>query len=136
MTLDCKSATAGARNFMSIGHFDNEGFYAALDAVRQRRKKTWKKVAEESGVSASTLTRVAQGRRPDVDSLAALSEWSGLDVDQFMIGASETPRSAGRPLEEMTALFRADPNLSPEAATAIETTLKVLYEQLRGDSKR
>jgi transcriptional regulator with XRE-family HTH domain len=121
---------------MSIGHFDNEGFYAALDAVRQRRKKTWKKVAEESGVSASTLTRVAQGRRPDVDSLAALSEWSGLDVDQFMIGASEAPRSAGRPLEEMTALFRADPNLSPEAATAIETTLKVLYEQLRGDSKR
>lgn len=114
-------------------NFDAEGFYAALDAVRQRQKKTWKKVADESEVSASTLTRMAQGRRPDVDSLAALADWSGIDVDQFMVGLSKRPQ-AGKALEEMTALFRADPNLSKEAATAIETTLKVLYERLRTDA--
>lgn len=115
-------------------NFDAEAFYAALDAVRQRQKKTWKKVADESEVSASTLTRMAQGRRPDVDSLAALVDWSGLDVDQFIAGDTKR-EGGGQALEEVTALFRADPNLTKEAATAIETTLKVLYEKLRTDAE-
>ena len=60
--------------------FDGNAFYAALDGERQARQCTWRRVAQESGVSASTLTRIAQGKHPDVDSLAALSAWSGLDV--------------------------------------------------------
>lgn len=120
---------------MAKGQFDAEGFYSALDAVRQGRKKTWKQIADDSKVSASTLTRMAQGRRPDVDSLAALSEWSGIDVDEFMHGSERPPIKAGA-LETMTALFRADPNLTKEAAEAIETTVKVLYERLRTDIKR
>ena len=54
----------------------------------QARQCTWKRVAEESGVSATTLTRISQGKRQDVDSLAALSAWSGLDVDRFVRGGS------------------------------------------------
>lgn len=120
---------------MARGHFDSDAFYAALDAVRIRKKTTWKKVADESGVSASTLTRMAQGRRPDVDGLAALADWSGLDVGDFIVGTRKSEQFGGDALEKMTALFRADPNLKPEAATAIETTLKVLYEQLRSQEK-
>ena len=63
--------------------FDAEGFYAALDAIRRDRDFSWKKIAEKSKVSASTLTRMGQGKRPDVDSLAALASWSRLDVSQF-----------------------------------------------------
>jgi transcriptional regulator with XRE-family HTH domain len=116
---------------MPRGHFDSDGFYAALDAVRISRDFTWKKVAEKSGVSASTLTRMAQGKRPDVDSLAALADWSELDLNDYM--HSERPHEGfgGQALERMTALFRADPNLTPAAASAIETTLKVLYQELR-----
>jgi transcriptional regulator with XRE-family HTH domain len=55
--------------------FDNEGFFAALDAHRLAKRLTWKQVAEQSEVSASTLTRMAQGKRPDVDGLAALLKW-------------------------------------------------------------
>ena len=44
------------------GSFDADAFYSALDGQRQARELTWKKVAEESGVSASTLTRIAQGK--------------------------------------------------------------------------
>ena len=66
------------------GSFDNEKFYAALDASRVARGLTWKQVATESGVSASTLTRMAQGKRPDVDGLAALLGWSGLRADSFL----------------------------------------------------
>ncbi|GAB5440090.1 MAG: helix-turn-helix domain-containing protein [Fuerstiella sp.] len=119
---------------MARGQFDLDGFYAALDAVRQERQKTWKKVADESSVSASTLTRMAQGRRPDVDSLASLADWSEIDLAAFMNAGKKSAKS-GQALVEMTALFRADPSLSKEAAAAIETTLKVLYEKLRQDSK-
>jgi transcriptional regulator with XRE-family HTH domain len=116
---------------MPRGHFDSDGFYAALDAVRQRKDWTWKKVAKDAGVSASTLTRMAQGRRPDVDSLAALAEWSSLDLNDYMHSERPPEGFGGQALEKMTALFRADPNLSPAAASAIETTLKVLYQELR-----
>jgi transcriptional regulator with XRE-family HTH domain len=120
---------------MPRGHFHAESFYATLDSVRQSRQTTWKQVAQESQVSASTLTRMAQGRRPDVDSLAALAEWSELDINDFMY--SEPPSGGGgQSLEKMTALFRADSNLSPDAKSAIETTLKVLYEQLRNKSDK
>ena len=39
--------------------FDGDAFYAALDEERQARQCTWKRVAEESGISASTLTRIS-----------------------------------------------------------------------------
>ena len=40
-----------------------------------------------------TLTRMGQGKRPDVDSLAALATWSRLNVDDFIIG-KRTNKSA------------------------------------------
>ena len=117
---------------MGQSQFDAEGFFSALDAVRISRKLTWKDVASKSGVSASTLTRMAQGRRPDVDSLAALTDWAELDANRFLQSRKTQKKDCSEEaLERVTALFRADPNLSKQAATAIETTLKVLYGQLR-----
>ena len=45
---------------------DAEGFYSALDGHRQSKDLTLKKVAAEAHVSASTLTRMGQGKRPDL----------------------------------------------------------------------
>lgn len=117
---------------MPKGQFDVEAFYAALDSQRQSRRKTWKQVAEESGVSASTLTRMAQGRRPDVDSMAALLIWSGLNADLF-IQRDRSARSESDPLATITAYLRADPHLTPQSAAAIEAVVKAAYEKLRKD---
>ena len=65
-------------------NFDAEAFHAALDSQRLAMGMTWKDVAAEAGVSASTLTRMAQGKRPDVDGLAALLQWSGLQAEMFI----------------------------------------------------
>lgn len=116
-----------------MGQFDAGAFHAALDGQRQSRGITWKKVAEESEVSASTLTRMAQGRRPDVDSLARLTTWSGLKADDFIVGKRNDGGPQPDPLAQITALLRADANLSQDAATAIEAAIKTLYERLRGD---
>lgn len=112
------------------GWFDAAAFYDALDAARQARQVNWKQVAAESGVSASTLTRMAQGKRPDVDGLAALAAWSGLDTDDF-VRAEGDDRPAPEPLAMISTYLRSDRNLSPEAATALDELVKVTYERLR-----
>lgn len=111
------------------GWFDSEGFYEALDAVRRAKKQNWKQVAAESGVSASTLTRMAQGKRPDVDGLAALAAWSGLNADDYVRSVSERPEP--QPLALITTYLRSDRNLSPESATALDEIIKITYERLR-----
>ena len=115
------------------GRFDAEAFYFALDAARLARKLTWKRVATESGVSASTLTRIAQGRRPDVDSLAALASWSGLNAGDFVRSDVE-PRRA-EPLAMISTYLRSDPQLTPEAATALDELIKATYDRLRSEKK-
>ena len=57
--------------------FDVAALHAAMDSHRRSRRLAWKDVAAESGVSASTLTRLSQGRQPDVNSLAALTRLAG-----------------------------------------------------------
>lgn len=120
---DCKSET------MPRGQFNGETFYAALESHRLARRLTWKKVAEQSGVSASTLTRIAQGRRPDVDSMAALCNWSGLSADTFV--EREDKETRAEPLAQISAYLRADPNLSKEGVLALEALIRTAYGNLR-----
>jgi transcriptional regulator with XRE-family HTH domain len=115
---------------MSTERFDGDAFFSAIDAQRQAKKLTWKKVAEEAKVPASTLTRMSQGKRPDIDSLAALCSWAGLSAENFYVGEA---RKIGNlePLALVTAHFRADPKLSSEGAKALEALIKTAYQQLR-----
>ncbi|WGI21174.1 helix-turn-helix domain-containing protein [Amylibacter sp. IMCC11727] len=115
---------------MSNSFFDAEAFYSALDSYRLAKKKNWKKVANESGVSPSTLTRMGQGRRPDIDSLAALATWSKLDVSKFY-KTNLDEVSKPEPLAEITTLLRADRNLSSDGAAALEAMIKSAYEHMR-----
>jgi transcriptional regulator with XRE-family HTH domain len=115
---------------MSRGEFDAAAFYNALDSQRQARGLTWKNVAKEAELSASTLTRLAQGKRPDVDSMAALLSWSGLKADLFIRKPGKAPGKA-EPLAQVTAILRADRNLSKEGVVALEALIKSAYEKLR-----
>ena len=109
--------------------FDAAGFYQALDAVRTAKGMNWRQVAQKGGVSQSTLTRLAQGKRPDVDSLAALVDWSSLDANKFVIRVHD--EQDVEPLAMISTYLRADRNLSPEAVAAIDSVVKATYEALR-----
>ena len=111
--------------------FDAEAFFSALDAERRSRRQTWKLVAEEARVSASTLTRMAQGRRPDVDSMAALIAWSGLSADMFVKNAQTRAPSS---LSVISTSLMSDPDLTPEAAEALDELMKATYERMRKKS--
>ena len=111
-----------------LGTFDAQAFYDALDSTRQARHLNWKEVANKSGVSASTLTRMAQGKRPDVDSLAALLAWSGLTADSFVVTGA---RSLAEPLALISTYLRGDKHLSAESAAALDNIIRAAYDNLR-----
>lgn len=111
--------------------FDGDAFYAALDSHRQSLGYTWRKVASEAGVSASTLTRMAQGKRPDVDSLARLARWAGLDVGDYIRPGRCADAMQAEPLAMVSTYLKSDRNLTPEAATALDELVKAAYSRLR-----
>lgn len=113
--------------------FDGDAFYRALESTVEARGKTWKQVAGETRVSASTLTRMAQGRRPDAASLAALSAWAGLNPSDFVRAPYKAPKPEA--IAQISTLLRSDPNLDSQSAEAVEAIVKAAYERLRKAEK-
>jgi transcriptional regulator with XRE-family HTH domain len=108
--------------------FDFKAFYRALDATREARAKSWKQVADESSVSASTLARMSQDKRPDASGLAALAAWSGLNPGEFVTYAARTDRP--EPLAAISSVLSQDPSLDPPAAAALEDIIRAAYARL------
>jgi transcriptional regulator with XRE-family HTH domain len=70
---------------MSQTTVDVVGLHAALDAARQGRGWSWRQLARELGLSASTMSRLANGQKPDVDAFAAMVAWLQTDANKFII---------------------------------------------------
>jgi len=109
--------------------FDSAGFYRALEATVRARTLTWKQVAAATGVSASTLTRMSQGRQPDASSLAALSAWAGLNPSDFVTAPFKT--STPQAMAQISTLLHADPNLDAASAEALDAIVRTAYERLK-----
>jgi transcriptional regulator with XRE-family HTH domain len=110
-------------------------------AIRRKRKElglSLRGVAEKTGVSASTLSRIENGAgKPDADNIARLSEWLNVPLER-MIGGPLVGEQGTRPViyfpQEATpdiveAHLRADRNLSPETAKALAELFRVAYAQ-------
>lgn len=119
---------------MSRPNFDLEALYAALDARRRVDGISWRKVAEQIGISASTLTRMAQGANPDIESFGKMVRWLGESADQFVAAGSKQHRSErGEDLRIVVSRhLRASKELSPESAKALESIIEAAYKQMKG----
>ena len=58
---------------------------AAVTSVARHRKISMRDVAAETGLSPSSLTRMAQGQKPDADGLVTLLAWLNADASVFVI---------------------------------------------------
>lgn len=76
---------------------------------------------------------MAQGRRPDLDGLARLCAWSGLNANDYIRGlvSSEEPETLAR----ISTYLRADPNLEPETAAMLDKLIRSTYEAFRKKPK-
>ena len=62
----------------------------AITAVARHRKISMRDVAAETGLSPSTLSRLAQGQKPDADSLVTLLAWLNAEPGAFTVPRLET----------------------------------------------
>lgn len=115
--------------------------------LRARRgQRGLRAVAQEiGGISASTLSRVEQGKIPDLDTFLRLCRWLGVSPEQFTTGKEEQMQatsSSAPPDPDMrrdiiTAHLRADRTLDPETAEALVTMIRLAYEAVeRGELGR
>lgn len=108
-------------------------------AVKRRRQElglSLRDVADVTGVSASTLSRIENGTgKPDADNIARLTGWLDMPIDRVMSkgtgGDVEPvvyyPHEATPEIVE--AHLRADKNLSEDTANALSELFRVAYTQ-------
>lgn len=115
---------------MKEGTVDIEALYAALDTQRQQGKLSWRDLAKELEISPSTFTRMAQGRRPDVDTFMALLAWLGVPAEMFM-QPSAKPKKQAEPMVMISSYLRTSRNVRPEEAKALEDIIQAAYRMLK-----
>jgi len=64
--------------------FDWDGFFYDLNTIRLKRRTSWKDVAQQARVTASSLTRLEQGKTLTVENLTRLLLWAGLSFDTYI----------------------------------------------------
>jgi predicted transcriptional regulator len=65
--------------------FNAPDFGAAVYRRMREQHMTFNSLASASGVPASTIVRITNGRPPTVDNLVALCHWGGWDLRNFMV---------------------------------------------------
>jgi transcriptional regulator with XRE-family HTH domain len=104
---------------------DVKTLHAALDKAREQKKLSWRGLATELGVSASTISRMQQGLKPDVNAFAAMTTWLGMDAKTFYVDAEETRTKEDRAplMSELTVLLRARPDLPEKNRAYLEDVI-------------
>jgi transcriptional regulator with XRE-family HTH domain len=124
-------------------------------SIRRKREEaglSLRDVADETGVSASTLSRIENGTgKPDADNIARLTAWLDVPMERIMGGHHQEGDEARAVVyfpqestpEIVEAHLRADRNLSPETAKALSELFRVAYaqfshpgEETRGRNRR
>ncbi len=102
---------------------------------RERENLSLRAVAKQTQVSASTLSRIENGTGvPDTPTLARLARWLNIPFERVVTGSSSRESAITYYPQEsvpdiVAAHLRADPNLTPELAQALEDLFRVAYKQ-------
>ena len=117
-------------------------------AVRRRREErglSLRDVADQTGVSASTLSRIENGTgKPDADNIARLAAWLDMPIERIMHHSNRSS-SDPKPVvyyphestpEIIEAHLRADRQLTPETAKALSELFRVAYAQFRRPAEK
>jgi len=99
-----------------------------LRARRREKRLSLRDLADETGVSPNTLSRVERGHVPDLRNFQRIVDWLGLPAEQFLepSGEASTPEVVARHL-------RSDQRLSGEAAEQIAQLVEQMYHSLVSD---
>jgi transcriptional regulator with XRE-family HTH domain len=109
---------------------DLGALYTALDSKRRGHDLSWRELARQMDISPSVFTRLAQGRRPDLENFLTMVDWLGATAEDFVAGEKPTQDQAQETVAAISTYLRADRALQPESAEAIESIVRTAYEQM------
>lgn len=102
----------------------------ATKLKNKRGRRGLREVAKEiGGVSASTLSRVEQGKLPDLEIFFKICKWLEINPDMFMSNSkkSEFSKDKETTQEKIAVHLRADKTLSKETADALIKMINLAY---------
>jgi transcriptional regulator with XRE-family HTH domain len=105
-----------------------EALVAALDAERQSKHYSWRQLAKEAGVSPSTLTRMQQGKSPDVNTFSALAHWLNIPAERFYVEGLQPSTRHDDPLAVVSTLLRGNKKLNPKAIAALQELVSAAFK--------
>lgn len=93
----------------------------------KRGERGLREVAQEIGeISASTLSRLENGKIPDMDTFLRVCDWMKIDPSQFLVRTEVGNPTTSTP-EIIEAHLRADKNLDEATAEAIAEMVRAVY---------
>lgn len=104
-----------------------DALVATLDAERRARGISWRQLAKDAGVSPSTLTRMQQGKSPDVNTFSALTRWLNIPAERFYAQPLNQAASED-PLAVISTLLRGKKKMSPKAVAALQELVNAAFK--------
>lgn len=107
-----------------------------LHRIRKQRGLTLQKVADKTGITVATLSRIERGGAKSLESstLIALSQWMGIPAEK-LAGKAKPVTNRHTSAEETPDIvelhLRADKNLTKETATALASLFRTAYEHYK-----
>jgi transcriptional regulator with XRE-family HTH domain len=88
--------------------------------VREKRgTRGIREVADDIGISYATLSRVENGKLPDLETFSKICRWLQIDPSEILGCSTKTKSTNIKEGGTLLAHFRADKNLQPETLKAL-----------------
>jgi transcriptional regulator with XRE-family HTH domain len=113
---------------MESPRLDVGSLVAALNAEREDRGLSWRKLAQEAGVNPSSLTRMQQGKMPDVNTFTALLHWLRMPAEEFTTATKRAASAKPNPMAVVSTLLRGKREMTPEALKALGELVQAAFK--------
>jgi transcriptional regulator with XRE-family HTH domain len=101
-----------------------------------RGGKALREVATEIGTSPATLSRVENGKVPDIDTFSKICRWMKISPNE-VLGCSETDKVSSLASHDkiVSVHFRAERIQNPELSQALAELIMKAHDMLVSDNK-
>jgi transcriptional regulator with XRE-family HTH domain len=115
---------------------DVRSLHSALDKARESRGLSWRQLAKEVGVSASTISRMANDLKPDVTAFAAMTRWLKMPAEDFYVGGSAyTGDEQPDLVAQLVPLLRARKDLTTNDIEYLEDVIGAAARRFRAGNE-
>jgi transcriptional regulator with XRE-family HTH domain len=116
---------------------DVTSLHGALDRARASKDLSWRELARQIGVSASTMSRLAQGQNPDINAFARMVRWLNVQAEAFIVEDGRPVNAPGEEEPELVAqlapLLRARKDLGERDVQLLEDLISSAVRRFRAD---